>query len=158
MKRKTIKWSLIIISLGLLIAGGIVYYLFNMPQRNVQKTPIDYTMEAKTLVEEYLANANAANEKYLQEEGDSKILAITGIVASINEDMKNQKVVLLKNTNDKAGVNCTFMLTTNPNAETLKIGEKATIKGVIRSGASYDEDMEMYENVIMENCDVLKNN
>lgn len=158
MKRKIIKWGLIILFSGLVIGCGIIYYLFNMPHRDVQSTAIDYRIETTTLVEEYLADAQAANKKYLQAEGDSKILAVTGIVESITEDMKLQKVVLLKGANDKAGVRCTFMNTTNANAVGLKKGDLVTIKGVIRSGASYDTDLEMYENVIMENCDVIKNN
>lgn len=158
MKRKIIKWGLIILFSGLVIGGGIIYYLFNMPHRDVQSTAIDYKIETTTLVEEYLADAKAANKKYLQAEGDSKILAVTGIVESITEDMKQQKIVLLKGVNDKAGVRCTFMNTTNANAAGLKKGDVVTIKGVIRSGASYDADLEMYENVIMENCDVIKNN
>jgi RecG-like helicase len=102
-------------------------------------------------------DARAANDKYLQEEGDSKIIAVTGIVASIIEDMNQQKVVLLKSNKDKAGVSCSFMASTNFHAEELSSGDEVTIKGVIRSGAGYDEDLELYEDVIMEKCDVLLN-
>ena len=157
MKRKIIKWGLIILFSGLVIGAGIIYYLFNMPHRDVQSTAIDYKIETTSLVDEYLRDAKAANKKYLQAEGDSKILAVTGIVESITEDMKQQKVVLLKAPNDKAGVSCSFMSTTNANAAGLKKGDRVTIKGVIRSGASYDADLELYENVILENCDVFKN-
>ncbi len=31
------------------------------------------------------------------------------------------------------------------------------VKGVIRSGANYDADLEMYEHVIMEKCDLITN-
>jgi hypothetical protein len=36
------------------------------------------------------------------------------------------------------------------------VGQAITVKGVIRSGASYDEDLEMYENVILEKSDIVK--
>jgi exonuclease VII large subunit len=76
-------------------------------------------------------------------------------VSSIDVDMNKQQVVLLKDSSQKAGVSCTFTANTNLNALKLKKGEQVTIKGVIRSGAGYDEDLEMYEDVIMEKCDVL---
>ncbi len=157
MKKEIVKWGLILIVSGGVIGGGVILYIFNMPHRDVQAASADYQMEARQLVSEYLADAGAANNKYLQEEGDSKIIAITGIVASIDEDMKQQKVVLLKDAGEKAGISCTFMASTNANAENLRKGNKVTIKGVIRSGAGYDEDLELYEDVIMEKCDVLHN-
>lgn len=157
MKKKIIKWGLILLLGGLVIGGGIVFYLFNMPHRDVQAADVDYEITATQLVQEYLDNAQSANDKYLQEEGESKILAVSGTVASIDEDMNQQKVVLLKSTDGKAGVSCTFTASTNVHAGKLKAGDKVKIKGVIRSGAGYDEDLELYEDVIMEKCDVINN-
>jgi len=154
MKKKIIKWTIIVVVSGLVIGGGIVLYMWNMPQRNVQETPVDFKLNSEQLVKEYLSDAKASNAKYLQTEGDSKILAVTGEVFSITEDLKHQKVVLLKKKDEKVGVSCTFMQNTNENANKLKIGDKVTIKGVIRAGAGYDEDLELYEDAIMEKCDV----
>lgn len=154
MGRKT-KIIAIILGLGLLIILGIAYYMFNMPQRDVQATKTDYRVSSTEIVEEYLVDAQRANEKYLQEEGNSKILAVSGTVVSITTDLNNQKVVLLKSSNDKAGVSCTFTKETNDNVKGLGVGETITIKGVIRSGAGYDQDLELYEDVIMEKCDVV---
>jgi hypothetical protein len=156
-KKKIIKWGLVLVVSGIVIGGGAVLYMFNMPHRDVQAASADFQMDAKDLVNEYLTDADAANDKYLQEEGDSKIIAITGVVASISEDMNMQKVVLLKDAGEKAGVSCTFMASTNANAANLKKGNKVTIKGVIRSGAGYDEDLELFEDVIIEKSDVLHN-
>ena len=157
MRNKITKWGTIILISGVIIGGSVVYYLFNMPHRNVQSAAADFQMEAKQLVKEYLSNAQLANEKYLQEDGESKILAVTGEVAAINTDMNQQEVVLLKSKGEKAGISCTFMASTNVNAGHLKKGEIVTVQGVIRSGAGYDEDLELYEDVIMEKCDVLFN-
>ncbi len=156
MKKKIIKWGLALALSGIVIGVASALYMFNMPHRDVQSTPVDFQMEAKILVDEYLKDANKANERYLQEEGESKIIAVTGIVASVDEDMNHQKVVLLKGASELAGVSCTFMANTNLNAEKLKNGDQVTIKGVIRSGAGYDEDLEFYEDVIIEKCDVLQ--
>lgn len=156
MKRnKIIKTVLLFLLVGIVLAGGIVYYLFNQPHRNVQETKTDYSFSSSQIVKEYLSNATAANEKYLDEEGVSKILEITGTVAKISEDFNKQKVILLKSESDSAGVSCTFTPENVASINSIKIGESIAVKGVIRSGASYDKDLEMYENVILEKCSVV---
>lgn len=156
MKRKILKWGLIVFAVGLVTAVSIFLYMWYMPHRDVQAAPVDIEITAVDLVNEYLNDPETANEKYLQEEGESKILAVSGKVSAIDEDLNHQKTVLLKNENDQAGVLCFFMAETNANAEELKIGDQITIKGVIRSGAEYDEDLDLYEDAILEKCDVLK--
>jgi hypothetical protein len=151
----TKKKALIILVLGIIITVGIGFYMFNQPARDVQATETDFSFNASAIVDEYLTDADAANEKYLDEEGVSKVLEITGIVAAISEDFNKQKVLLLKNDTDKAGVSATFTEETNAHVNTVKIGDKITIKGVIRSGAAYDADLEMYENVIIDKCDIV---
>ncbi len=157
MKKKILKWGLIMLTLVIVIGGGVFLYIFFQLHRDVQATQADYQLESKQIVDEYLADYNAANDKYLQEEGESKVIEITGVVAGISEDFNKQKVVLLKDLGENAGVSCTFTTETKQNAEKLKVGDSVTIKGVIRSGAGYDEDMELYEDVILEKCDVVNN-
>jgi hypothetical protein len=158
MNRKNVFKNLVLLgAAALLIGGGYVLYLFNMPHRDVQATKTDFTLESSQLVAEYLNSAEQANLKYLDEEGDSKVLAVTGAVSAITDDLNNQKVVLLKNAGDKAGVSCTFTEATNAHAAQLAPGQTVTIKGVIRSGAGYDEDMDLYEDVILEKCDIVNN-
>ena len=153
MKKSILKWGIIIIVSGLLIGGGIVLYMFNQPHRDVQATNADYKMEASQLVNEYLADLQNSNDKYLDEEGESKIIEVTGTISEISEDMNYNKVLLLKNEGDDAGVSCTLLTTVN--TENLNIDDIVTIKGVIRSGAGYDEDLGFYEDVIMEKCDLI---
>lgn len=154
-KNKRVKVFAIITLIGIVISGGVVLYLFNMPHRDVQETTTDFTLKAKDIVKEYLTDSQIANDKYLDAEGESKILEVEGNIFSISEDFNNQVVVLLKSNENEAGVSCTFTAETNQSTSSLAVGQKVIIKGVIRSGASYDEDLEMYENVIMEKCDVV---
>ena len=142
--------------LGVAMVVGAVYYLFHLPHRDVQAAQTDYALSGSQIVSEYLADKQAANQKYLAADGNSKILEVTGTVSKISENFNNQVVVLLKEKEDMAGVSATFTEETNPNARLLGIGQKATVKGVIRSGASYDGDLGLYENVILEKCDVVK--
>jgi len=155
MKKSTIKKLGLVFIAGILIAGGIIFYMFNKPHRDVQAANIDFNLTTTEIVSEYLNDSDAANTKYLDDAGNSKIVAITGVISTISTDQKNQKVVLLKSENDKAGVSCTFTEATNMNAEKLQKGQTVTIKGVIRSGAGFDEDLDLYEDVIVEKSDVL---
>jgi hypothetical protein len=154
-KKLIIKSSLLIIGIGIIIATGIIIYLFNMPHRDVQASKTDYFLEVDDLISEYLADPIEANNKYLDESGNSKILEISGRIVDITEDFNNQKVVLLKSEGNKAGVSCTFTHKTNGSLRGIQEGQQVIVKGVIRSGASYDIDLQMYENVIMEKCDLI---
>lgn len=157
MKKKIILRILFIVIVIVIIGGGVITYMFNMPHRNIQATTADFTLTSADLVQEYLADYKLANQKYLQEEGESKVLLVSGTIASIDEDMNNQKVILLKSSGDKAGVNCTFLKSATIKVNALKVGDSIQVKGVIRSGANYDEDLEMYEDVILDKCDIINN-
>lgn len=153
-KKKVIRTLLIIVVAGVLIILGTIYYLFNKPHRDVAEMDVDFTTSATELVTEYLNAPDLSNEKYLAEDGESKILAVTGMVASINTDLNNQRVVTLRDESQKAGVSCTFTLSTNTQTEKVSLGQTITVKGVIRSGAEHNEDLDLYEDVIMEKCSI----
>ena len=155
-KRKLIRIIAIIGIAGLLSGGGIGLYMFNKPHRDVQSARADYMLTSSQIVVEYLADSQAANQKYLAADGDSKILEISGEVNEISENFKGQKVVLLNGGKDRAGVSAIFTSETNDNLKGITPGQTITVKGVIRSGASYDEDLEMYEHVILEKSDIVK--
>ena len=153
-RKKIIKISLIVVLTILVVAGGTALYLFNMPHRDVQKTKSDFSYTSNEIVAEYLKDPEAANQKYLDEEGESKILEVTGNVADISTDFNGQTVVLLQSEGSPAGVSCTFPKDMEA-AATFEIGQSITVKGVIRAGAGYNEDLEMYENVILDKCSII---
>lgn len=155
--KKFLKIAAIIGITGILIGVGIGIYMYNMPHRDIQSANTDYYLKSSDIVSEYLADKHAANQKYLSANGESKILEITGPIAKISENYNGDKVILLKEAGDAAGVSATFTPETNKNTLGLSAGQIITIKGVIRSGASYDEDLELYEHVIIEKCDIIKN-
>jgi len=155
-KKKVIRIIAVLGIAGLLTGGGIGLYMFNMPKRDVQAAQTDYTLSTSQIVSEYLSDSEAANQKYLSADGDSKILEISGELNKISENYKGQKVVLLKNAQDRAGVSATFSPESNDHLNGIQIGQVITVKGVIRSGASYDEDLELYENVVLDQSDIVK--
>lgn len=147
MKSKIIK-SVIALAI---IAVAIVAYLWFMPHRDVQSVNAFKTISATNLVQEFLTDKEKANTVYLDsDEGESKVLIVTGVVSKISKDQLGQQVVLLKNDGDKMGVSCTFTIESNPQVSKIHVGDTVKIKGVIRSGAEYDEDLDLMENVILE--------
>ncbi len=154
-KFKWLKPVLIAFTATAVIGLAVVAYLLNMPHRDIQSSQTDYAISANLLVEEFLASSDTAYEKYLDEAGESKILEVEGEVFEISKDFNEQTVVLLKSQDDAAGVSCTFLPSDRNFEQLLKIGAKVKVKGVIRSGANYDTDLEMYEHVIMEKCDLV---
>lgn len=152
-RRKIILLTLLVAAI---LGGAYVFYLWNMPHIDVQAQKADVTVDVTSIVNEYLQDEKKANDKYLSAEGDSKIFVVKGVVKSKDTDMNNQITVLLQGSNDKAGVKCVFMAETNKDAEILQAGQTISIKGIIRSGAKYDSDLELYENVLLEKCDVVK--
>ncbi|PKP25968.1 MAG: hypothetical protein CVU03_05485 [Bacteroidetes bacterium HGW-Bacteroidetes-2] len=155
-RKKIIKTTLITISVLIVIGIGTALYLFNMPHRDVQNTKSDYFLSANEIVEEYLKDKDAANIKYLDAEGESKILEVKGVVAKIDTDFNGQKVVLLQSNDSPAGVSCTFPIDFIEETP-ITLGQTLTIKGVIRSGAEYNEDLDMYENVLLDKCSLINN-
>lgn len=153
-RRKIISTLLYVIALAVVVAAAIAYYLFNKPHRNVADADTDFRISATALVEEYLQSAEAANQKYLADDGESKILAVTGKVATLVKDLNGQSVITLRSNDQKAGVSCTFTLATNKQTEHISPGDVVTVKGVIRSGAGYDSDLDLYEDVILEKCSI----
>ncbi len=56
MKKEIIKWGIAILVSGLVIGGSAAIYLFNMPHRDVQASSVDFHLDAKVLVDEYLTD------------------------------------------------------------------------------------------------------
>ncbi|MDO6436204.1 hypothetical protein Q4534_02240 [Cyclobacterium sp. 1_MG-2023] len=156
-KYKWLKPLLIVLAVSAVIGVGIVTYLLNMPHRDVQSSQTDFGISSKELVDEFLSNGEKAYDKYLDESGESKILEVEGEVSIISKDFNDQTVVLLKAQDEVAGVSCTFLSSEEDISQLIMVGQKIKVKGVIRSGANYDSDLEMYENVIMEKCDLVTN-
>ncbi len=53
------------------------------------------------------------------------------------------------------GSELVYVTGANKNVEGIKIGDYIKIKGVIRSGAEIDKDLELYEDVIIEKSDIV---
>jgi hypothetical protein len=156
-RKKFLKAAIILAIVGIMGGSSVAYYLFNMPQRDVSGAKADFSVSGSELVLEYLTDGTLANQKYLASDGNSKIIEVSGVVGQISEGFDGQILVLLKGNGEKAGVNCYFGKETVNALASLKEGEPITVKGVIRSGASFDEEMGIYEHVVLEKCSLILN-
>ncbi len=156
MNKKVKKILLVVIVLATIAGASYALYMFFMPHRDVQASDAFANMQATELLAEFTADKEAANLKYLDDDGDSKILIVEGRVESITENQNGQKVLLLKEEGSKMGINCTFMAETNKSTEGIKTGERVKVKGAITQGSGYDDLLELYDNALLINCDIVK--
>ena len=120
MKKKTLRASLIIISVLILAGGAVAYKMYNKPHRNVQKETAVKVM-ADSLVAAYEIDEPAANTVYL-----NKTVEVSGEVNDISTDQEGKKVVSLK-TAGMGTVRCTLE---DKNASAPAIGTSVKIKGI----------------------------
>ena len=100
--RKIIRTMLIMTIAGIIIGGCAELHSFLLPDRDVQKLPAEYQVTASGLTAEFLNDTDQASLKYLSDDGESKILEITGKVSRITENFNGERVVFLQNDDDKA--------------------------------------------------------
>jgi hypothetical protein len=148
----------LVVGLILVIAGVGGYFYLNQGHRDVYNTEADLKVESSEIVNEFLNNSTAANTKYLSSDGNSKIVEVSGTVSDISEDIEGHVLLLIKDEDEdeEAGVNCKMLKDYSAASKKLSIGKKVTIKGVVRAGAYYDEDLEMYDHVILDECSIAQ--
>jgi hypothetical protein len=149
MKKKILKITIIII----LIGGIYGFYLYNMPQRNAQDVESEFNLTASELANQFIENYELANSTYLSEDGDSKVGIVKGKVKEVGKNAKGESYVIIRDDNSPVGAQCSFQSEIN-----INLSDIISVKGVIRSGAEYDEDFEEYIDVIIEQCSIIINN
>ena len=156
MKRKTIKKVGLFVIAGILIAASVGAYMWFKPHRNVQATNAYATLTATNLTNEFSADADKANAKYLASDGNSKVLIVEGRVSNISTNQNGEKVIVLKDKTAKVGVSATFTKETSADADAVKEGDIIKIKGAITAGNRYDPGLDLYEHAILIQSDIVK--
>lgn len=147
----------ILLAFSLVASLGLAYglFLYFLPHRDVQATATDYRLLASDLVTEYLSTPQAADTKYLDRSGDSRILEVTGPIHEVRTNLAGETIVVLRSPGSLAGVACTFTLSSSPPASALSLGELITVKGVIRAGTKFNDMLGIHTDVILEKCALL---
>lgn len=115
-------------------------YMYNLKQTDMAKAKPDFVITATALLKEFEDNEAAASAKYI-----SKIVEITGTVATVKPAENNIVNISLVTESDLSSVICTFAAISDPSS--VKAGDVITIRGEC-SGFLMD--------VLLNNCAILK--
>jgi hypothetical protein len=111
-----------VIILGSAFAYG--YYLFHKPHKGIANKEAEFTMESKTLFNEFSNDEDSANKKY-----NGKVVCVYGHVADRAIDAKGTFSLILEG-GDLAGVGCQFDKSVLAEMQKVKKGEVLRVKGV----------------------------
>lgn len=107
-----------------LLGAAYGYYLWNMPQENMQAKQADLTIAATELFKAFSTDEQAANSKYL-----GKTVAVTGVVKSVEKDETGGGVKVSLETGDSFGVLCELDPLSKHQRMNFPVGESVTFKG-----------------------------
>ena len=120
--KTTMKNIIIAIAVLLAIGAGFGYYMYNKPVASLESKAADISVSADQILADYEADEKTANDKYL-----GKVVEVKGKVATITSEEGKHKVQL-ETSNPIALVICE--LEEGKDAQMLKVGEEASIKGL----------------------------
>jgi len=107
---KKLKIFVFLVSIAILAAGGIYYYIMHGGARDLTTEKTDFAVTTEQIIGEFTKSASAADKKYLE-----KAITVKGKVTNIEG-----LIVILDNT-----VSCEF----EQEDSSVKVGETITIKG-----------------------------
>lgn len=143
--KKGLKIFLIVAIVGLVVGLSTVYYIFNMPHRDVENEAPAFTIEANILFDEYNTDEEATNLKY----GD-KVLQVSGDIAELSIEGYQVSITL---NDEMEGINCSLdSVAIDQNKELinqLKIGDNITLKGKC-------DGFDMIMGVVLTRCYIIE--
>ncbi len=124
--KRTLRIVVWIFNLGLIIAFSSIYYVFNMPHRNLSTETASYTLKAADLITQFKKDDVEANKKYL-----NQALSVSGIVKSIRRLENHGIVISLEDAME--GVSCSVdsldVVKYKTKLSAIKEGSSASLKG-----------------------------
>ena len=149
------KKNILIIAGGVFVLGAIfvAYVLFFQPNRDTQSVEAAFKITSEELVNNCLTDLASTNAKLLSDDGESEVFVVTGSVVSSETDQSGKTIVFLSGGEGKPLARCTFI--TAPDAQKIKTGNQINVKGVFRSCAEIDEDLDLAEDAIIDQCALI---
>ena len=124
-KKKILKILLILFVVGLVSGSASVYYLFNMPERNIARERATLSTSAEELYAMFEANEDETYQKL-----GNRVLEVSG---EIVEKMQNGSAITITLGDVMEGVSCSFDSTyVTQNADKMKSlreGSQIKVKG-----------------------------
>ena len=144
--KKGLRIFLIIAVVGLVSGLSTVYYVFNMPHRDVENEQPSFTITAAELFAEYNSNENISNDKF----GD-KVIQVSGIIVELSNEGYQVSITL---NDEMEGVNCALDSITIVENKLLinnfAIGDEVTLKGKC-------DGFDMIMGVVLTRCFIINN-
>ncbi len=137
--KRWLKILLILIGLGILAGGIMVYRIYNKPHPDVTKEK-GVELSAQNLYDAFRTNEADANTKYL-----GKAIELTGEVAAVSKNQDGNTVVDFKTNDPLFVINCIFIKAPG----LLKPGETHTFKGFC-TGYIPDANVVINEGVLVK--------
>jgi len=141
---KYLKIFLIVAIVGIVAGSVAVYYIFNIPARDVENEKPAFTLEAANLYNDFNNDEEAANLKY----GD-QIIQVKGSV--VEKSVEGYQVSITLN-DEMEGVNCALDSITYVNnkelIDNLLSGDNITLKGKC-------DGFDMIMGVVLTRCFVI---
>jgi len=137
--KRWLKILLILIGIGIVTGGIIVYKIYTKPHRDVTKEE-GVQLSAQSLYDAFKTNEAEANTKYLD-----KAIQLTGEVGAVSKNQDGNTVVDFKTNDPLVVINCTFK--TDPGA--LQPGQTITFKGIC-TGYIPDANVVINEGVLVK--------
>lgn len=144
MRKRT--WVILGCGVVAVILAAYAYREFHRTNKSLTDVEADATVEAVTLVNEFLTNDSVAYNKYR-----NKILAVHGLIKSIDTAAGDCTVVLGDTTELSSAVRCLVDSVFAATAVALKRGDHITLKGAI-TGFKKDETGLLGSDVELNRC------
>ena len=116
------KKILFILLIGIAVAGGVGFYMYNKPAEKTITAKEEYTVEAAALFSEFSDNETQANTKYL-----NKVIAVKGKVLDITPNDSLGINLTLETGDEMFGVSCHIP---EPGKDAPKKGDVISVKGL----------------------------
>jgi len=133
-----------------LLALGIGLNMWFEPHRDVKTAEVFAEFGVDDFTAEFVDTPEAALEKYLVEDGDSKIVTMSGKIATIENNLKGDLVIELRGNRTEAGARFTLIEDQKEAGLKLAVGDSTKITGVVSAGATYDADFGRYLDAVLE--------
>ena len=151
-KKKVLLIGAVLVVLGASIGA---YFLIFQENRDTQAVESAFTITSEDLVNKCLTDLEKTNGELLADNGESEVFVVTGKISSTEKNQNGQTTIYLFAGEGKPLVRCTLLQ--EEDVTNLNAGDQVKVKGVFRSCAEYDEDLDLTEDAIIDQCAIVKN-
>ena len=137
-KKYILVSSVVVIAIAVIVATMV----WNKPHENI-KDAIAVKTDAITLYKRLAHDSIRAKAIFV-----NKVVAVSGKVKLVTNNLKKEQVVLLQTNMDDGAVNCTM----EKNIPDLKVGDTVSLKGICLGYAGGDSSLELPGDVFLVRC------